>query len=66
MRSTRSWYDRALRISLRTTFSNPSETPGAEMIAEDAEADAEEPVAEDEIVPEEEMAVEEEAGEAEE
>ena len=39
---------------------------GAEMIAEDAEADAEEPVAEDEIVPEEEMAVEEEAGEAEE
>ena len=39
---------------------------GAEMIAEDAEADAEEPVAEDEIVPEEEMTVEEEAGEAEE
>ena len=39
---------------------------GAEMIAEDAQADAEEPVAEDEIVPEEEMAVEEEAGEAEE
>lgn len=38
---------------------------GAEMIAEDAEADAEEPVAEDEIVPEEEMTVEEEAGEAE-
>ena len=39
---------------------------GAEMIAEDAAADAEEPVAEDEIVPEEEMTVEEEAGEAEE
>ena len=39
---------------------------GAEMIAEDAEADAEEPLAEDEIVPEEEMTVEEEAGEAEE
>ncbi len=39
---------------------------GAEMIAEDAEADAEESVAEDEIVAEEEMTVEEEAGEAEE
>ena len=39
---------------------------GAEMIAEDATADAEDSAAEDEILPEEEMTVEEEAGEAEE